>query len=89
MFFQLKKLINQVVIELSSLGLNPAVLQRFITGPGQPHQAVSPSIQSVSNLLDTSEPDYAAVYEVTSQLFTLNISSRELAERFAFQSQLK
>ncbi|KAG9000855.1 hypothetical protein FRB90_011724 [Tulasnella sp. 427] len=68
---QLKKLINQVVIELSSLGLNPAVLQRFITGPSQ---AVSLATQASSegSASEASGQSYAAIYEVTRALTALS-----------------
>ncbi|KAG8948526.1 hypothetical protein FRC04_009736 [Tulasnella sp. 424] len=63
---QLKKLINQVVLELSALGLNPAVLQRFIAGPSPHTHVVSPSQPtSVESTGENSEQDYAVVYEVT------------------------
>lgn len=63
---QLKKLINQVVLELSALGLNPVVLQRFIAGPSQHTHVVSPSQPTtVESTGENSEQDYAAVYEVT------------------------
>ncbi|KIO15732.1 hypothetical protein M407DRAFT_34678 [Tulasnella calospora MUT 4182] len=67
---QLKKLINQVVIELSALGLNPAVLQRFITEPGQHSRIVAPTEPTD----ESSEPGYAAIYEVAQSTQTPGIS---------------
>ncbi|KAG9049930.1 hypothetical protein FS837_008516 [Tulasnella sp. UAMH 9824] len=69
---QLKKLINQVVIELSALGLNPAVLQRFITEPSQHSRFVTQTATEPTD--ETTEPGYAAIYEVAQSTQTHGIS---------------
>lgn len=72
--FQLKKLINQVVIELSALGLNPAVLQRFITEPSQHSRFAAPT--AIEPTDENTEPDYAAVYEVARKSFESILASK-------------
>ncbi|KAG8934153.1 hypothetical protein FRC01_004793 [Tulasnella sp. 417] len=69
---QLKKLINQVVVELSALGLNPAVLQRFITEPGQLSSLVAPNATDPTD--GNSKSNYAAIYEVAQSNQTHGIS---------------